>query len=85
MKREKAEAIYDLGKEAVVEILLKMDARITALEMKLGLNSNNSSKLPSTDSPFRLLITYVFFYVFYLLHFALTSLKQALFFLSQWC
>jgi hypothetical protein len=33
MKREEAEAIYDLGKEAVVEILLKMDARITALEI----------------------------------------------------
>jgi transposase len=52
MKREEAEAIYDLGKEAVVEILLKMDARITALEIRLGLNSNNSSKPPSTDSPF---------------------------------
>jgi hypothetical protein len=25
MKREEAEAIYDLGKEAVVEILLKID------------------------------------------------------------
>ncbi len=52
MKREEAEAIYDLGKEAVVEILLKMDARITALEIRLGLNSSNSSKPPSTDSPF---------------------------------
>lgn len=52
MKREEAEAIYDLGKEAVVEILLKMDARITALEKRLGLNSTNSSKPPSTDSPF---------------------------------
>jgi len=52
MKKAEAEAIYDLGKEAVVEILLKMDARITTLETKLGLNSNNSSKPPSTDSPF---------------------------------
>jgi hypothetical protein len=52
MKREEAEAIYDLGKEAVVAILLKMDARITALEIRLGLNSKNSSKPPSTDSPF---------------------------------
>jgi hypothetical protein len=41
MKREEAEAIYDLGKEAVVEILLKMDARITALEIRLGPSSNN--------------------------------------------
>jgi len=52
MKREEAEAIYELGKEAVVEILLKMDARITALEIRLRLNSSNSSKPPSTDSPF---------------------------------
>jgi hypothetical protein len=52
MKREEAEAIYDLGKEAVVEILLKMDARITALEISLGPSSTNSSKPPSTDSPF---------------------------------
>ena len=52
MTKKEAEAIYDLGKEAVVEILLKMDARITALEIRLGLNSNNSSKPPSTNSPF---------------------------------
>lgn len=59
MKRKEAEAIYDLGKEAVVEILLKMDARIKALENqvkelqdRLGLNSSNSSKPPSTNSPF---------------------------------
>jgi transposase len=51
MKREEAEVIYDLGKEAVVAILLKMDARITALEIRLGLNSNNSSKPPSTPKP----------------------------------
>jgi hypothetical protein len=41
MKREEVESIYDLGKEAVVKILLKMDARITALEIRLGLNSTN--------------------------------------------
>lgn len=66
MTQKEAEAIYDLGKEAVVEILLKMDARIKALEShintlesqvkdlqdRLGLNSSNSSKPPSTNSPF---------------------------------
>ncbi len=50
MTRAQAEAIYDLGKEAVVKMLLKMDARIAALEMRLGLNSTNSSKPPSTDN-----------------------------------
>lgn len=59
MTREEAEAIYDLGKEAVITILLKMDERINTLEAqvkelqdRLGLNSSNSSKPSSTDSPF---------------------------------
>lgn len=56
MTRTQAEAIYDAGKEAVVEILLPMDARIHAqqerirdLENQLAKNSSNSSKPPSSD------------------------------------
>jgi transposase len=59
MTQEEAQAIYDLGKEAVVATLLKMDERINALETqvkelrdRLGLNSSNSSKPPATNSPF---------------------------------
>jgi len=50
MTRAEAEAIYDLGKEAVVKILLEMDARIRRLEERLGMDSTNSSKPPSTDN-----------------------------------
>jgi len=50
MTRTEAEAIYDLGKEAVVKILLEMDVRIRRLEERLGMDSTNSSKPPSTDS-----------------------------------
>lgn len=50
MTRTEAEAIYDLGKEAVVKILLEMDARIRRLEERLGMDSTNSSKPPSTDN-----------------------------------
>lgn len=35
MTRKEAEAIYDAGKEAVVSVLLKMDARIHALEQQV--------------------------------------------------
>jgi transposase len=54
MDRREAEIIFDLGKEAVIEKLLEMDARIRALEQKIAsllTNSTNSSKPPSSDGP----------------------------------
>lgn len=65
MDRVEAEAIYDAGREAVVEVLLRMDAQIQALtervarqderiaqlERRLGRSSRNSSQPPSSDSP----------------------------------
>jgi transposase len=56
--RAEAEAIYDAGREAVVEVLLAMDrriaqleARVEQLERQLRRNSRNSSAAPSTDPP----------------------------------
>jgi transposase len=63
--RVEAEAIYDAGREAVVEVLLRMDRqiqqltervarqdeRIAQLERRLNRSSRNSSKPPSADSP----------------------------------
>jgi transposase len=63
--RVEAEAIYDAGREAVVEVLLRMDAQIQALservarqeeriaqlERRLGRSSRNSSQPPSADPP----------------------------------
>lgn len=65
MERAEAEAIYDAGREVVIEVLLRMDReierltaivarqgeRITALEARLAANSRNSSRPPSTDKP----------------------------------
>ncbi len=58
MERVEAEAIYDAGREAVVEVLLAMDrrivqleARVEKLERQLAKNSGNSSQPPSTDPP----------------------------------
>ena len=60
MERVEAEAIYDAGREAVVEVLLAMDrriqqleARVEKLERQLAKNSGNSSRPPSTDPPRR--------------------------------
>ena len=53
MTEKEARAIYHQGEEAVVAKLLEYDARLTKLEDMLGLNSKNSSKPPSTDSPFK--------------------------------
>lgn len=59
LTRQQAEAIYDLGKEAVVQFMLDFDAklqeatlRIKELERRLNMDSHNSSKPPSSDSPF---------------------------------
>lgn len=65
MDRSEAEAIYDAGREVVVEVLLRMDAqirrleervarqdeRIAQLERRLNRNSRNSSAPPSSDPP----------------------------------
>jgi len=56
--RAEAEAIYDAGREAVVEVLLAMDrrirqleARVEKLERQLARSSRNSSLPPSSDPP----------------------------------
>src|SRR5580692_8174111 len=58
MERSEAEAVYDAGREAVVEVLLAMDrrvqqleARVEKLERELVKNSRNSSLPPSSDPP----------------------------------
>ena len=58
MERAEAEAIYDAGREAVVEVLLAMDrrirqleARVEKLERQLTTSSQNSSLPPSADPP----------------------------------
>jgi transposase len=58
VERAEAGAIYDAGREAVVEVLLAMDrriaqleARVEGLERRLGRNSRNSSLPPSEDPP----------------------------------
>ena len=65
MERVEAEAVYDAGREAVIEVLLRMDAQIQALaervarqderivqlERRLGRSSRNSSQPPSADPP----------------------------------
>jgi transposase len=65
--RSEAEAIYDAGREVVVEVLLRMDAqirrleervahqdeRIAQLERRLNRSSRNSSAPPSSDPPTR--------------------------------
>jgi transposase len=63
--RAEAEAVYDAGREVVVEVLLRMDAqiqvltarvarqdeRIAQLERRLNRSSRNSSVPPSADPP----------------------------------
>jgi transposase len=61
MDIREAELIFEAGKEAVVKVLLEMDARIESLSEQvvtlekkitdLSSNSTNSSKPPSTDGP----------------------------------
>jgi transposase len=58
VERHEAEAIYDAGREVVVEVLLRMDrqiqqltARVEKLERELRKNSRNSSQPPSQDRP----------------------------------
>jgi transposase len=58
VERHEAEAIYDAGREVVVEVLLRMDrqiqqltVRVDRLERELRKNSRNSSQPPSLDRP----------------------------------
>jgi len=58
VERVEAEAIYDAGREVVVEVLLRMDrriqqleARVEKLERELKKSSRNSSRPPSADPP----------------------------------
>jgi transposase len=58
VERAEAEAVYDAGREAVVEVLLAMDrriqqleARVEKLERELAKSSRNSSMPPSSDPP----------------------------------
>jgi transposase len=58
VERAEAEAIYDAGREVVVEVLLRMDrriqqleARVEKLERELKKTSRNSSRPPSSDPP----------------------------------
>jgi transposase len=65
VERSEADAIYDQGRDVVVEVLLRMDAqiqalservarqdeRISQLERRLAQNSRNSSQPPSQDRP----------------------------------
>jgi hypothetical protein len=51
--RSEAEAIFDAGRAAVVEVLLALTARVEALERQVGLNSRNSSRPPSSDPPWQ--------------------------------
>jgi transposase len=58
VERAEAEAVYDAGREVVVEVLLRMDRRIRQLEgrvekleRELARNSGNSSRPPSSDPP----------------------------------
>jgi hypothetical protein len=53
MTEKEARAIYQQGEEPVVAKLLEYNTRLTKLEEMLGLNSQNSSKPSSTDSPFK--------------------------------
>jgi transposase len=56
VERAEAEAVYDAGREVVVEVLLRLDrqvglltARVERLERELAKNSRNSSRPPSQD------------------------------------
>lgn len=65
MERAEAEAIYEAGRDAVVEVLLalsvqnerlqgdveRLAARVDKLERELAKNSRNSSRPPSADPP----------------------------------
>jgi transposase len=49
MTEKEANALYDQGREVVVAYLVEITNRLKAIEVRLNLNSQNSSKPPSTD------------------------------------
>ena len=49
LTREEFDKLYDEGREAVYVFILSLLTRIEALEQRLGMNSTNSSKPPSSD------------------------------------
>lgn len=51
MTREEAGKIYQLGEEAVVDLIMNLVDRIQRLENILAKDSHNSSKPPSSDGP----------------------------------
>jgi transposase len=50
-KRLTIQVLNGLSKEQLIEMVLKLDERVTELERRLGMNSENSSKPPSSDPP----------------------------------
>ena len=51
MDRSEAEAIYDAGREACVEFLMRLEQRLRVVEQKSSASSRNSSSPPSQDVP----------------------------------
>uniref|UniRef100_UPI0037507AC6 IS66 family transposase n=1 Tax=Armatimonas sp. TaxID=1872638 RepID=UPI0037507AC6 len=49
MTEKEGNALYDQGREVVVAYLVEVTNRLKAIEARLNLNSQNSSKPPSTD------------------------------------
>jgi hypothetical protein len=49
LSREEFERLYDEGKEAIYAFVVSLLTRMEALEQRLGMNSTNSSKPPSSD------------------------------------
>jgi transposase len=54
MTEEEARGIYQQGEDAAIAWMLATDQRLRALETRLGRNSQNSSKPPSSDPPGKL-------------------------------
>jgi transposase len=51
VERAEAEAIYDAGREACVEFLMRLEQRLRVVEQKASASSRNSSSPPSQDVP----------------------------------
>ncbi|GHV43454.1 hypothetical protein FACS1894187_25760 [Synergistales bacterium] len=49
LTREEFHKIYEQGEEATYALFVSLIRRIEALEQRLGMNSENSSKPPSSD------------------------------------
>lgn len=49
MTRDEVSLIYDQGREAVIDFVMQLANRVSALEAQLAKNSHNSNKPPSSD------------------------------------